>query len=110
LGGSPHRVWWTPGAVIGVALWLAITWGLRLYLGQFGAINKAYGSLGAVIVLLLWFYFSAFALLMGGEINSELARARNELRERQGMPAIGPARPARAQRRLVERLRRRRGP
>lgn len=108
LGDTPHRVWWTPGAIAGVAIWLAATWGLRLYLGQFGAINKAYGSLGAVIVLLLWFYFSAFALLMGGEINSELARARNEQREKQGLPAIGPSRPPRAHRRLAERLRRRR--
>ncbi|MGH2626537.1 MAG: YhjD/YihY/BrkB family envelope integrity protein [Anaerolineales bacterium] len=59
--------------------------------------NKAYGSLGAVIVLLLWFYFTAFAILMGGEVNSELARARAGLRERQGFPAIEP-RPRRARR------------
>jgi membrane protein len=109
LGSTPHRAWWTPGAVTGVSLWLAVTWGLKLYLAQFGVINKAYGSLGAVIVLLIWFYLSAFALLMGGEINSELARARNELRERQGLPPIGASRPPRAQRRrLAAGLRRRR--
>lgn len=99
LGETPHRVWWTPGAVLGVSLFLAATFGLKSYLAQFTAINKAYGSLGAVIVLLLWFYFSAFAILMGGEVNSELARARGELRARQGLPAIEP-RPPRRPRRL----------
>ena len=98
LGKSPHRVWWTPGAILGVTLFVAATWGLKSYLAQFGAINKAYGSLGAVIVLLLWFYFTAFAILMGGEVNSELARARAELRERQGLPAIEPKPPRRPRR------------
>lgn len=108
LGNSPHRVWGTPGAVIGVGLWLAATWGLRLYMAQFGVINKAYGSLGAVIVLLLWFYLSAFALLMGGEVNSELARARAELRQRQGLPPDGqPQPPPPRPRRLSRRQRRR---
>ncbi|HVF61011.1 MAG TPA: YihY/virulence factor BrkB family protein [Thermoanaerobaculia bacterium] len=98
LGKSPHRVWGTPGAVFGVALFVLATWGLRSYLAQFGAINMAYGSLGAVIVLLLWFYFIALAILMGGEVNSELARARGELRERQGLPAIEPKPPRRPRR------------
>jgi membrane protein len=74
LGDSPNRQWGTPGAVTGVTLWLLATYSLRLYLSYFHAYTTAYGSLGAVILLLIWFYLSAFALLMGGEVNSEIAR------------------------------------
>ncbi|MFP5287526.1 MAG: YihY/virulence factor BrkB family protein [Thermoanaerobaculia bacterium] len=75
LGKSPSRPWWTPGAVTGVALFLAASFGLRLYLSYFYLYSTAYGSLGAVILLLIWFYLIAFAILMGGEVNSEIANA-----------------------------------
>jgi membrane protein len=74
LGDSPNRQWGTPGAVTGVALWLLVTFGLRLYLAYFRSFTTAYGSLGAVILLLVWFYLTAFAILMGGEVNSEIGR------------------------------------
>jgi membrane protein len=74
LGDSPNRQWGTPGAVTGVALWLLASFGLRAYLSYRHAFTTAYGSLGAVIVLLVWFYLTAFAILMGGEVNSEIAR------------------------------------
>ncbi len=74
LGDSPNRQWWTPGAITGVALFLAASYGLRLYLFYFHSYSTAYGSLGAVIVLLVWFYLIAFAILMGGEVNSEIGR------------------------------------
>lgn len=74
LGDSPNRQWGTPGAVTGVSLWLLASFGLRAYLLYFHSYTTAYGSLGAVIVLLVWFYLSAFALLMGGEVNSEIGR------------------------------------
>ena len=83
LGDSPNRQWGTPGAVTGVALWLLASLGLRLYLSYFHAYTKAYGSLGAVILLLVWFYLSGFALLMGGEVNSEIGR---ELSAQRGEP------------------------
>lgn len=70
-----HRVWFTPGACVAVAVWLAASYGLRLYLANFGFYTKAYGSVGAVIVLLLWFYVTAVAVLVGGEVNSEVAVA-----------------------------------
>lgn len=70
-----HRVWFTPGACTAVALWLAASYGLRVYLSNFGFYTKAYGSLGAVIVLMLWFYVTAVAVLVGGEVNSEVAVA-----------------------------------
>lgn len=70
-----HQQWLTPGAAIGVGLWIAASFGMRLYLANFSYYSTAYGSLGAVIVLLLWFYVSAAALLVGGEVNSEIALA-----------------------------------
>ena len=66
------RVWLTPGAVFGVALWFGASLGFRLYLHYFGFYSRIYGSLGAVIVLLLWFYLTGAAILIGGEINSEI--------------------------------------
>ena len=67
--------WITPGAVIGVALWLLISFGFRLYLHFFDSYSKTYGSLGAVIVLMLWLYMTGAAILIGGEVNSEIENA-----------------------------------
>jgi membrane protein len=58
--------------VVAVALWIALTAGFKLYLHYFNSYNKAYGSLGAVIILMLWMYLTAFAVLTGGAINSVL--------------------------------------
>ena len=69
----PHaRRWITPGAFVGVGLWLAVSFGFRLYLGFFDSYSVTYGSLGAVIILMLWFYLSGVAILIGGEVNCEL--------------------------------------
>lgn len=67
----PNRQWhWvTPGAIAGVILWLVVSIGLRIYLHFFGTYSVGYGSLGAVIVLLLWFYLSGIAVLSGAVIN-----------------------------------------
>lgn len=61
----------TPGSVVGVALWLLVSFGLRAYLQYFNSYNRTYGTLGAVIILMLWFYLTGAAILIGGEINSE---------------------------------------
>jgi membrane protein len=70
--------WLTPGAAIGVALWLLISLGFRVYLQYFDSYSKTYGSLGAVIILMLWLYFTGAAVLVGGEINSEIENAAAE--------------------------------
>jgi len=70
-----HYTWLTPGAVVGVALWLGASLGFRIYLGSFAFYSRTYGSFGVVIVLMLWFYLSAAAILIGGEVNSEIATA-----------------------------------
>lgn len=61
--------WVTPGAVAGVALWLLASLGFRLYLHFFNSYSATYGSLGAVIILMLWLYITGFAVLIGGEVN-----------------------------------------
>jgi membrane protein len=64
--------WVTPGSVVAVVLWLLVSFGFRLYLHYFDSYSKTYGSMGAVIVLMLWFYLSGVAILIGGEINSDI--------------------------------------
>lgn len=64
--------WVTPGSLIAVVLWLLVSFGFRLYLHFFDSYSKTYGSLGAVIVLMLWFYFTGAAILIGGEVNSDI--------------------------------------
>ena len=68
-------VWLTPGAAIGVVLWLLVSLGFRVYLHFFNSYSATYGSLGAVIILMLWLYFTGAAVLIGGEINSEIENA-----------------------------------
>jgi len=68
----PKRRLLTLGALTAVALWLLVSFGFRLYLHFFNSYSVTYGSLGALIVLMLWFYFTGLAILIGGEVNSEL--------------------------------------
>lgn len=67
LKGEWH--WVTPGAALGVVLWLIASLGFRVYLRFFNSYSATYGSLGAVIILLLWLYLTGFAILIGGELN-----------------------------------------
>jgi membrane protein len=67
--------WITPGSLTGVILWIAASICFRVYLHYFNSYGKTYGSLGAVIVLLLWLYITGMAILVGGEINSEIENA-----------------------------------
>lgn len=65
-------VWVSRGSIIASILWAATSLLFSWYAAKFGNFNKTYGSLGAVIVLMTWFYISSFIILLGGEINSEL--------------------------------------
>jgi membrane protein len=67
---------WTAGSATAVVLWLLVSFGFKLYLHYFNSYSVTYGSLGALIVLMLWFYFTGLAILIGGEINSELEQGR----------------------------------
>src|SRR5918911_1356915 len=70
--------WITPGSAVGVALWLLVSFAFRAYLHFFDSYSATYGSLGAVIILMLWFYLTGAAILIGGEINSEIENAAAE--------------------------------
>jgi len=67
--------WVTPGSVVAVVLWLLVSFAFRLYLHYFNSYSKTYGSLGAVIILMLWFYLTGAAILIGGEVNSDIEAA-----------------------------------
>jgi membrane protein len=71
-----HRRWhWLmPGTVLGALVWILISYGFKLYLTYFNQYNATYGSITAVIILLMWFYFGGIALLLGGELNSEIEK------------------------------------
>jgi membrane protein len=82
--------WLTPGGTIAALGWVLASLGLRIYLHFFDSYSITYGSLGAVIILLTWFYISGFMLLFGAEVNSEIeaAIAQNRLA---GYPALAPS-------------------
>lgn len=61
--------WLTPGTAFGIAGWLLTSFGFRVYLHFFKSFTEIYGSLGAVIILLMWFYLSGLMLLLGAEID-----------------------------------------
>jgi membrane protein len=69
---EPDWHWITPGTLAGIFLLIAVSIGSRIYLRYSSSYGAAYGSLGAVIVLLLWFYLSGIALLAGGVLNAVL--------------------------------------
>ncbi len=65
-----------PGALIGVGTWIGTSYGLGLYFQNYAHLNKTYGTLGAAMALMVWLYYSWFAILVGAEINSEIIKIR----------------------------------
>jgi membrane protein len=65
-----RRRWFSPGIVFAVLVWLLVSLGFRLYLHFFNSYSATY-DLGAPIILMLWFYLTGAAILLGGEINCE---------------------------------------
>ena len=63
-----------PGAVLAVGCWICLSYGLGVYFRNFATFNKIYGSLGAAIALMVWLYWISFIMLVGAELNTELAR------------------------------------
>jgi membrane protein len=70
--------WLTPGGAIGIVGWLLASLALRVYLHFFNSFSVTYGSLGAVIILLTWFYITGLMILVGAEVNSEIEAAEAE--------------------------------
>ena len=75
---EPRWRWVSWGAVIATALWIAGSALFSLYVTKFGSYNETYGSMGAVVILLMWFLLSAYAVLIGAEINAEMERQTRE--------------------------------
>ena len=73
---QPRLRWITPGGVVAVLMWLVVSAGFGVYVANFGSYDKTYGSLGGVVVFLVWLYISNVAILFGAELNAE--RERNE--------------------------------
>ena len=69
----PRFTWLSPGAVFTLAGWIVASLGMRLYVENVADYNATYGSIGAVIVLMLWLYLIAATLLVGAEINAVIA-------------------------------------
>src|SRR5580692_7653291 len=73
--GRRRWYWITPGSAFGAFLWLAASAGFRIYLRHFNTYSAIYGSLGALIILMVWLYVAGLAFLIGGEINANIERA-----------------------------------
>jgi membrane protein len=67
-----------PGAVVAVGCWIALSYLLGMYFRHFANFNKTYGTLGAAVALMVWLYWTGFAILVGAELNSELAKISSE--------------------------------
>jgi membrane protein len=73
---QPGFRWITPGSILAVFVWIVASAGFALYVAAFGSYNETYGSLGAVIVFLVWLWLTNVAVLLGAELNAELVRRR----------------------------------
>jgi membrane protein len=73
---QPGFKWISPGAVVAVIVWILASVAFAVYVAAFGSYNKTYGSLGSVIVFLVWLWLTNVAVLFGAELNAELERRR----------------------------------
>jgi membrane protein len=74
-----QRFWSTlPGAVLSVGCWIGLSYGLGVYFRSFANFNKTYGTLGAAIALMIWLYWTGFFMLLGAELNCQLAKESKE--------------------------------
>jgi membrane protein len=67
-----------PGAILSVAFWIGFSYALGIYFRTFANFNRTYGTLGAGIALMVWLYWTGFAMLVGAEMNAELAKRTRE--------------------------------
>ncbi|MBJ6748770.1 YihY/virulence factor BrkB family protein [Geomonas anaerohicana] len=73
--------WISPGAVVAIPCWVVMSFGFSYYINNFGSYDKTYGSIGAVIVLLLWLYLSGLIILAGAVINAVIEHSSEEGKE-----------------------------
>ena len=88
---QPGFRWISPGSILAVVVWLIASALFALYVANFGSYNKTYGSLGGVIVFLVWLWISNVAVLLGAEFDAELTRGREiEAGRDSGDPILPP--------------------
>jgi membrane protein len=73
---QPGLRWVTPGGIVAVLAWMIASAAFGLYVANFGSYNKTYGSLGAIIIFLVWLWLTNVAILFGAELNAEIERGR----------------------------------
>jgi membrane protein len=86
------RVFYAPGAALATILWLLGSWAFGFYVGHFAAYSATYGPLAALIGLMMWFYLSAYIVLLGAEVNAALDTAWKHESARTALPATAPRR------------------
>ena len=69
---EPKTRWVSSGAILATALWIGASLLFTIYVANFGSYNETYGALGAVVILLMWLWISAFIVLLGAEVNAEM--------------------------------------
>ena len=72
----PGFRWVTPGGLLAILVWIAASAAFALYVANFASYNKTYGSLGGIVIFLIWLWVSNIAILLGAEFDAELARER----------------------------------
>jgi membrane protein len=92
---QPGFRWISPGSVVAVAVWIVASALFAFYVANFGSYNKTYGSLGGVIIFLVWLWISNVAILLGAEFDAEMARERELEAGRAGGDPILPPRDTR---------------
>ncbi len=68
----PKAKWVLVGAILSTVLWLIASWVFSFYVGNFASYGEIYGSVSAVVILMLWLYITSFIVLLGAELNSEI--------------------------------------
>jgi membrane protein len=88
---QPGIRWISPGSILAVAIWIVASAAFAFYVANFGSYNKTYGSLGGVIIFLVWLWISNLAILLGAEFDAELTRGREiEAGRSDGDPILPP--------------------
>lgn len=69
---QPQWRWASPGAAVAIGIWLLASIGFSVYVANFGSYSKTYGSVGAIVILMTWFYLSSYVVLAGAKLNAEM--------------------------------------
>ena len=95
-GRSDGFRWFTQGSVLATVVWVIASGGFAFYLSWFDSFNRTYGTLGGVIIFLVWMWLTNVAVLLGADFDAELRQARAALSTELDDPAVGARTPARA--------------